>query len=298
MATFKYTGGVSHFRDKLITGMVANGYDAEFAERTFKQLEGFGSYGFPMSHAASFAILAYASSWLKHHHPDIFLAALLNSQPMGFYAPAQLVACARRHGVDVRPVCIQASRWDCSLEPCPASTGGFAVRLGFRMVGGIKNADAVRLVAERADTPFASVLDLHRRTELGVSALARLARADAFGALGLTRRQALWEIRSLRDTTLPLFAAADARASEHLAEMAEPATRLKPATAGREVVDDYASLGLSLKAHPLSFLRAGLARRGVTPASGLLRSGTGGGPRSPVSSSCANAQGRPRASCS
>jgi error-prone DNA polymerase len=269
MATFKYTGGVSHFRDKLITGMVANGYDPEFAAHTFKQLEGFGSYGFPMSHAASFAILAYASSWLKHHHPDIFLAALLNAQPMGFYAPAQLVGCARRHGVEVRPVCVQASRWDCSLEPSPTSTGGFAVRLGLRMVGGLREADGVRLVHERADQPFASVLDLHRRSGLGTGALARLARADAFGALGLTRRQALWEIRSLRDATLPLFVAADAREGGHRAEVDEPATRLKPAPAGREVVDDYGATGLSLKAHPVAFLRPALVRRGVTPATGL-----------------------------
>jgi error-prone DNA polymerase len=269
MATFKYTGGVSHFREKLITGMVANGYDPEFAAQTFKQLEGFGSYGFPMSHAASFAILAYASSWMKHHHPDVFLAALLNAQPMGFYAPAQLVGCARRHGVEVRPVCIQASRWDCSLEPCETSTGGFAVRLGLRMVTGLREADGVRLVAERADEPFASVLDLQRRTALATGALARLARGDAFQALGMTRRQALWEIRALRDTTLPLFAAADAREGLASAEIAEPATTLKPATAGREVVADYQALGLSLKSHPVAFMRDGLARRGVTPATGL-----------------------------
>ena len=275
MATFKYTGGVSHFRKKLISGMVANGYEAAFAEHTFKQLEGFGSYGFPMSHAASFAILAYASSWMKHHHPDVFLASLLNSQPMGFYAPAQLVGCARRHGVEVRPVCVQASRWDCSLEPCANSTGGFAVRLGLRMAAGLREADGVRLVAVRADQPFGSLLDLQRRSDLGTGALVRLARADAFSTLGLSRRQALWEIRALRDATLPLFAAADAREGVSLNEVVEPAAALKPATAGRETVDDYRALGLSLKAHPVAFLRESLGRRGVTPADrlGAVRDG-------------------------
>ena len=269
MATFKFTSGVSHFRDKLITGMVANGYEPAFAEQTFKQLEGFGSYGFPMSHAASFAILAYASSWMKHHHPDVFLCALLNAQPMGFYAPAQLVGCARRHGVEVRPACVNASRWDCSLELASGSTGGFAVRLGLRMTSGLREADGVRLVASRAEEPFASVLNLQRRSGLSTGALVRLARADAFHALGRTRRQALWDIRALRDAELPLFAAADAREGGAQAEVAEPAALLKPATAGREVVDDYRALGLSLKAHPVGFIRAALDRRRVTPATGL-----------------------------
>src|SRR5919202_4985685 len=143
MATFKVRGGVSSFREKLIAGMVAKGYAPEFAERTFRQLEGFGSYGFPMSHAASFALIAYASSWMKHHHPDVFLTALLNSQPMGFYAPAQLVADARRHGVEVRPVDVNHSRWDCTLER--RDDGRFAVRLGLCMVKGPGNPDGVRL---------------------------------------------------------------------------------------------------------------------------------------------------------
>ena len=155
------------------------------------------------------------------------------------------------------------------MEPCSTSTGGFAVRLGLRMAAGLRELDGVRLVAERADEPFASVLDLQRRTSLGTGALARLAHGDAFHALGLTRRQALWEIWALRDNTLPLFAAADARGGLAAAEVAEPATTLKPATAGCEVVADYQSLGLPLKAHPVAFKRTGLDRRGVTPATGL-----------------------------
>jgi error-prone DNA polymerase len=159
MATFKHAGGVSKFRDKLVLGMVAKGYEREFAERTFRQLEGFGSYGFPESHAASFALLAYASSWLKRHHPDVFCAALLNAQPMGFYAPAQIVRDARDHGVEVRPICVNASRWDSTLEP----TGGearFAVRLGLRMVRGLSNVNAAAIIATRAEKPFASVDDV------------------------------------------------------------------------------------------------------------------------------------------
>ncbi|MGH6935890.1 MAG: error-prone DNA polymerase, partial [Methylocella sp.] len=152
MATFKHTGGVSKFRDKLVSGMVANGYERDYAERTFAQLEGFGSYGFPESHAASFALIAYASSWMKCHHPDVFCAALLNAQPMGFYAPAQIVRDARDHGVEVRPVCVKASRWDCTLEPTDLGDR-FAVRLGLRMVRGLANADAATLVAARADQP-------------------------------------------------------------------------------------------------------------------------------------------------
>jgi error-prone DNA polymerase len=162
MATFKFTGGVSAFRDKLIAGMVANGYEQEFAAQTFKQLEGFGSYGFPESHAASFALIAYASSWIKCWHPDVFCAALLNSQPMGFYAPAQIVRDAQAHGVEIRPICVNASRWDCTLEPTD-DKGHFAVRLGMRMVKGLANAHAATIVAARAERPFLSVDDLWRR---------------------------------------------------------------------------------------------------------------------------------------
>src|ERR1700732_2053657 len=162
MATFKFTGGVHKFQDKLIKGMLDNGYTQEFAERTFRQLEGFGSYGFPESHAASFALIAYASSWMKCWHPDVFCAALLNAQPMGFYAPAQIVRDARDHGVEVRPVCVNASRWDCTLDPTHQDDR-FAVRLGLRMVRGLANAEAAAIIAGRADQTFASIDDLWRR---------------------------------------------------------------------------------------------------------------------------------------
>jgi error-prone DNA polymerase len=179
MATFKFTGGVSAFRDKLIAGMVANGYEQEFAAQTFKQLEGFGSYGFPESHAASFALIAYASSWVKCWHPDVFCAALLNSQPMGFYAPAQIVRDAQAHGVEIRPICINASRWDCTLEPTD-DEGLFAVRLGMRMVKGLANVRAATIVAARADRPFLSIDDLWRRAGAPSASLVQLAEADAF----------------------------------------------------------------------------------------------------------------------
>jgi error-prone DNA polymerase len=265
MATFKFTGGVSVFRDKLIAGMVANGYEQEFAEQTFKQLEGFGSYGFPESHAASFALIAYASSWVKCWHPDVFCAALLNSQPMGFYAPAQIARDAQAHNVEVRPVCINASRWDCTLEP-PEDVGRFAVRLGMRMVRGLANTDAAKIVAARADRAFTSVDDLWRRAGVPPASLVQLAEADAFGpALGLARREALWAIKALRHEPLPLFVAVAARDDEPVAEIEEPEVALKPMTAGSEVVEDYRHVGLTLRRHPVAFLRADLqARRIVT----------------------------------
>ncbi len=272
MATFKHTGGVSKFRDKLISGMVAKGYEVEFAERTFRQLEGFGSYGFPESHAASFALIAYASAWLKCWHPDVFCAALLNSQPMGFYAPAQIVRDARDHGVEVRPVCINASRWDCTLEPT-GDESRFAVRLGLRMVKGLANAHAAAVTAARAEQPFASVDDLWRRAGVPVAALARIAEADGFRpAFGLARREALWAIRGLRDEELPLFAAASAREEQTVSEVSEPAVALRPMVAGREVVEDYAHTGLSLRRHPVSFLREDLSKRRIVSCAEAMRS--------------------------
>ena len=263
MATFKHTGGVSKFRDKLVNGMVARGYTEEFAEKTFTQLEGFGSYGFPESHAASFALIAYASSWMKCWHPAVFLAAILNAQPMGFYAPAQLVRDARQHRVDVRPIDVNASRWDCTLEPV-AGTDRHAVRLGLRLVRGLANKDGAAIVTARADAPYASVDDLWRRAGVPVAALERLADADAFQpAFGLARREAVWAIRALRDEPLPLFAAAAARAAAPIAEVTEPAVALRPMTAGREVVEDYSSVGLTLRRHPVAFLRSDLAAQGV-----------------------------------
>jgi error-prone DNA polymerase len=263
MATFKQTGGVSKFRDKLIGGMIANGYDPAFAEKTFTRLEGFGSYGFPESHAASFALIAYASSWMKCHHPDVFCCALLNSQPMGFYLPAQIVRDARDHGVEVRPVCVNASRWDCTLEPT-GEDDHFAVRLGMRMVKGFSNDHAAATIAARADQPFASVDDLWRRAGVPAAALVQLAEADAFREhLKLARREALWAIKALRDEPMPLFAAAAARERQTIPELQEPAVCLNPMTAGREVVEDYGHVGLTLRNHPISFLRAELARRRI-----------------------------------
>jgi len=261
MATFKFTGGVSHFKDKLIRGMVERGYALDFADKTFSQLEGFGSYGFPESHAASFALIAYASSWLKCHHPDVFCAALLNAQPMGFYAPAQIVRDAREHGVEVRPVCVNASRWDCSLEP---TREGFAVRLGMRMVRGLSNGEAARLVAARDDRAFTSPDDLWRRAGVPVSSLVKLAEADAFRpSLALERREALWALKALRDDPLPLFASADERDQIHRPEVPEPAPALRAMTPGRDVVEDYSHIGLTLRDHPLTFLRHDLERSHV-----------------------------------
>jgi error-prone DNA polymerase len=267
MATFKVTGGVSHFKEKLVSGMVARGYQAEFAERTFSQIEGFGSYGFPESHAASFARIAYASAWLKCHHPDVFCAALLNAQPMGFYAPAQIVRDARDHGVEIRSVCINASRWDCTLE----STDGqlFAVRLGLRMAKGLANSHGADIVTRRGDTTYVSVEDVLRRARVPVAALERLAEADAFQHIGLDRRGALWAIRALRDTELPLFAASDDSDTPR-PEIVEAPFALAPMNAGREVVEDYRSVGLTLRHHPVAFLRTQLGRQGMITCADLL----------------------------
>jgi error-prone DNA polymerase len=270
MATFKHTGGVSKFRDKLISGMIAHGYEREYAEQTFRQLEGFGSYGFPESHAASFALIAYASSWLKCHHPEVFCAALLNAQPMGFYAPAQIVRDAADHGVDVRPVCVHASRWECTLEPT-GEEDRFAVRLGLRMVHGLANAAAAALVAARADEPYTSIDDLWRRAGVPAASLVKLAEADAFRpSLKLARREALWAIKALRDEPLPLFAAASDREAKTVPELHEPTVTLRPMTAGSEVVEDYGHVGLTLRNHPVSFLRGDLhSQRIVTCADAM-----------------------------
>ena len=263
MATFKHTGGVSKFAEKLITGMVKNGYTQEFAAKTFRQLEGFGSYGFPESHAASFALIAYASSWMKCWHPDVFCAAPLNAQPMGFYAPAQIVRDARDHGVEVRPVCVNASRWDCTLEPTDDESR-FAVRLGMRMVKGLSNTHAAAIVGARADRPFVSVDDLWRRARVPAGSLVHLAEADAFQpSLRLARRDALWAIKALRDEPLPLFAAASARANALVPEIHEPLVPLRPMTGGGEVVEDYGHVGLTLRDHPVAFLRADLRTRRI-----------------------------------
>ncbi|MEE4209074.1 MAG: error-prone DNA polymerase, partial [Parvularcula sp.] len=265
MATFKMTGGVSTFRERLIEGMMNHGLTREFAERTFSQLEGFGSYGFPMSHAASFAKIAYVSSWAKCHHPDIFCASLLNAQPMGFYAPAQIVWCARNHGVDVRPVDVNHSRWDCILEPPRKEGEFFAVRLGFRMISGMREHDAALIVGARNE-PYESPRDLQSRTGLAGSSIMRLVEGDAFGSCALGRRDAGWKVAALKDTPLPLFEAADRRDLQLTAENTEEYFTLPAMTESREVVEDYVSLGLSLKAHPLRFLRQTLRRKGCVTA--------------------------------
>ncbi|MDW9451593.1 DNA polymerase III subunit alpha [Sinorhizobium meliloti] len=275
MATFKFTGGVSRFKDKLVNGMTRNGYTKEFAEKTFSQLEGFGSYGFPESHAASFALIAYASNYIKCHFPDVFCAALLNSQPMGFYAPAQIVRDAREHGVEVRPICINRSRWDCMLEPIDGS-GGHAVRLGMRLVRGLATADAARIVAARADEPFTSVDDMWRRSGVPVASLVELAEADAFlPSLSLERRDALWAIKALRDEPLPLFTAAADREARAIAEQQEPEVELRQMTDGHNVVEDYSHTGLTLREHPLRFMRDDLAKRRIVTCAQAMRAHDG-----------------------
>ncbi|UVO50410.1 error-prone DNA polymerase [Sphingomonas sp. SUN019] len=291
MATFKMTGGVGKFQKPLIAGMLNNGIVQDFAERLVKQIEGFGSYGFPESHAASFAKIAYASCWMKCHHPDIFCAALLNAQPMGFYAPAQIVRDARDHGVDVRPVCALESEWDTKLlssDPViPAKAGihnhvisngidsaatmdprlcrdddrknnkacTLSLRLGMRIVTGLSADHAGRILVAREERRFISIEDVWRRSGVPLAALEKLATADAFHALGLDRRQALWAIKGLGETPLPLLATIERR---------EPSVTLKALTAGREVVEDYRATQLTLRAHPLSFLRGELTRRRMT----------------------------------
>ncbi|WP_101067530.1 error-prone DNA polymerase [Roseovarius salinarum] len=248
LATFKKHGDVSAFRERFLRGMRANGYDADFAARCFSQIEGFGSYGFPESHAASFALLVYASAWVKCHHPGIFACALLNAQPMGFYAPAQIIRDARDHGVTVRPVCINASYRDNVMEP--DGRGGLALRLGFRQVRGLGEEDATWITAARGNG-YRTVEDVWRRAGVAPAAVERLAEADAFAGLGLSRRAALWAARALAPgRELPLFAGdLDGEA------IAEPAAHLPEATLGEAVVEDYAAMRLSLRAHPLALLR-------------------------------------------
>jgi DNA-directed DNA polymerase III PolC len=253
LATFRRHGNVSEMRERFLAGMRANGYDADFAQRCFSQIEGFGSYGFPESHAASFALLVYASAWIKRHHPGIFACALLNAQPMGFYAPAQIVRDARVHGVEVRPVCINASYWDNVMEP--DGRGGLALRLGFRQIRGLPEDEAGWIAAARGNG-YPGVADVWRRAGVSPALLARLAEADAFAALGLTRRDALWAAKALagpgtgRLAPLPLFAGdIDGEGG------AEPPVTLPPMSLGEAVVEDYVALRLSLRAHPVALLR-------------------------------------------
>jgi error-prone DNA polymerase len=265
MATFKSKGIVSKLRDKLITGMVKNGYERDFAERIFKQLEGFGSYGFPESHAASFALLVYVSSYIKCYYPDVFAAALLNSQPMGFYRPAQLVIDARNHGVKVRPVDINHSFWDNTLEE---KEGKYcALRLGFRQVKGLKEEEMQVLLAAR-QKPFTNI---HSLRDAGISqtTLEKLADADAFRSIGLDRRQAFWEASALGDRPVGIFK------GQASASATEPSIDLPAMTESEHVIQDYASTSLSLKEHPVSFVREQLNALGITPAVDLAKSQDG-----------------------
>ncbi|MCY0149689.1 error-prone DNA polymerase [Hoeflea sp. G2-23] len=287
MATFRRVGTIGSFQTKMVEGMVANGYEREFAEHCFRQIEGFGEYGFPESHAASFALLVYVSCWLKCHYPDVFCAAILNSQPMGFYAPAQLIRDAREHGVDIRAVDVNASGWDATLEagacPQPLSSRhremkgvmkhAHAVRLGLRHVKGLSKADAETLMARRG-RGYDSVRDLWMRSGLPRRAIEQLAEADCFRSIGLERRDALWAVKALDPLSsaerLPLFAAADTQDLQN-----EPDVDLPPMPLGEQVINDYQSLSFSLKAHPMSFLRERLASAGCRPNSDLQTIRTG-----------------------
>lgn len=298
MATFRKMGTIHNFRTMMVEGMTRRGYERDFAERCFKQIEGFGSYGFPESHAAAFAHLVYVSAFLKRYHPAAFAAALLNSQPMGFYAPAQIVRDAREHGVTVLPVDVNDSFWDNTLEP-PSDTsappddvrrppplspprpstavaappgaspadwgrGGPVLRLGFREIDGFRE-DWGDALGENRLMPYDSVESVLRRPALPKSALVKLAAADAFRSLDLDRRGAAWAVRRLPDDdALPLFAAADA------AELAaEPAAHLPAMRPSEHVVADYRTTRLSLKHHPVAFLRPLLARARIVPCSGV-----------------------------
>jgi error-prone DNA polymerase len=299
MATFKRVGTIGTFQRKMIDGMIARKYERDFAERCFRQIEGFGEYGFPESHAASFALLVYASAWLKCRYPDVFAAALLNAQPMGFYAPAQIVRDAREHGVEVRCVDVNHSAVEATLEPGPRAAERLhaghaemtadvrtthAVRLGLKEVKGL-SADAAKLIAERRDRGYDSLRDVWLRTGLSPRVLERLADADAFNSLGLTRRDALWAAKALGragdQDDLPLFAAPRVpgelmhRHPEVRAQRAskddrpgttpfhEPDVALPPMPLGEEVVNDYRHLQLTLRRHPAAFLRPDLDRRGI-----------------------------------
>ena len=348
MATFRKTGQIHSFREKMVEGMVGRGYQRDFAERCFSQIEGFGEYGFPESHAASFALLVYVSAWMKRHYPAIFACALLNSQPMGFYAPAQIVRDARDHGVELRPVDVNRSEWDNTLEPAgaagqmqasspslspltlslskgeegtmpasqhptphppapggtdpslslwereedkaeepspigkgwrgaaepgegsglaeeePAAPGRVALRLGFRQIKGFREEDAAAIVNGRGEKGYPDPAVLWRRTGLGPAVLERLARADGFGSMDLDRRAALWAVRGLGPEPLPLFR------GEMAAEAGpEPEVVLPEMALGEQIVNDYASLRLSLRAHPLALLRPALAEQRIVPAAAL-----------------------------
>jgi error-prone DNA polymerase len=277
MATFRHTGNVHLFRDKFINGMVARGYQRDFAEDCFGQIEGFGEYGFPESHAASFALLVYASAFIKCRYPDVFCAAILNSQPMGFYQPAQLVRDARQHGVEIRPVDVNCSDWDCTLEPTAACASGggtdqgiaHAVRLGFRLVGGLSEAELKKLVAARGNG-FSSIERLAAIADVSRFTIERLAEADAFRSLNLNRRAALWAARRLDTIGIAPPRSGKAGAglpllTPHLGDefFPEPEVALPVMPLCEHVVEDYVTTGLSLKEHPVRFFRERLVALGA-----------------------------------
>ncbi len=328
MATFKKVGAIGQFKDEFINGMLAKSYAREFAERCFSQIQGFGTYGFPESHAASFALLVYCSAWMKCYYPDVFAAAILNSQPMGFYAPAQLVRDAREHGVEIRPADVNASDWDHTLEahpspPTPLPQGEWgagrarcygvpsplagegqgegslsskhnhALRLGFRLIAGMREDDCKKIIAARkARGPFRSPADLMRRAKLGPAAMLTLARADALGSLDLGRREALWHVAGLEANELPLFRPEDATETAGIFHNAEPfgsndpgyrrgqfrddvdgsnddGIELPPLKQEEAVAEDYAVFGLSLRNHPMAFMRRELRAKGMITAADL-----------------------------
>ncbi len=257
MGAWRRNGAINKFEQKLIQGMLANGYTEEFARNLFQQIEGFGLYGFPESHAASFALIVYVSAWIKCHHPAVFLAALLNSQPMGFYGPAQLVADARRHGVSVLPVDVNHSDYDCTLER-PEENGTLSVRLGWRTVKGLSQSAADSIVRARPAGPFTSYGDFVARTGFTTAVLSRLAAADAFRSLDLTRRPAYW--MSLAATP----------AEPMLANLPdEPPPKLPLLSPAEEVIHDYHAQRLSLRGHPFGPLRESLRTERVVTAAAL-----------------------------
>jgi error-prone DNA polymerase len=257
IAAWHRRGTLEKFEQRLIDGMVASGYDQDFARRIYQQILGFGGYGFPESHAASFALLVYVSAWLKCHHPAAFFAALLNSQPMGFYAPAQLLREARRQGVEVRPVAVCQSVWDCILEPVAGGGLQPALRLGLRLVKGLTRVVAERLVVARRQAPLLSVTDLARRAGVRQSDLRALAAAGALAALTGDRHQAAWQVIGVEES-LPLVAYGEPGP--------EPEPSLPIPTEGENILADYAMLGLTLERHPLALLRGHLGRRGLMSA--------------------------------
>jgi error-prone DNA polymerase len=254
MAAWKRKGNLEPYNEKLRKGLAKNNYPSDFAERLILQIQGFGEYGFPESHAAGFAVLAYYSSWIKRHHPSAFLAGLLNSQPMGFYSPSQLVQDAKRHGVPVHPVDVTISEIECTLEEIRSDTP--PVRLGLQMIKGLSLVAAKRIVDARTQQPFSNVDDLARRARLDQFELGALARANALLPLTGHRRQAKWEVSAMKPAPALL----------RNAPIHEAPLRLSPPSEGQEIVADYHSLGLTLNRHPLSLLRSRLKKMGMATA--------------------------------